>query len=147
MPTPEASDWAKHKPLHDAVLADARHGREWPFAVGDQVRVRGDWGPLVCDLRIYTEKHPDAVLRVHEVAGGGRWLSLRDEDGHVYRGPAGPQYGPSYFRIAEECGGHFPGYRNPGWPGRQEGAYYCLRCDVPMPDSTRALLGEEKPGG
>ncbi len=141
------SGWARHKPLHDAVLGEARHGREWPFAPGDQVRTRGNWGPLCCDLRIYADQHPDAVLTVHEVSAGGRWLSLRDEDGHVYAGPAGPVYGPTYFRIAGECGDHFPGYCTPGWPASQEGAYFCLRCDEPMPDITRALLGEEASRG
>ena len=127
------SDWARHKPLHDAVLAEARHGRDWPFAVGDQVRVREAQG---CEsLRIYTD--PGTVLTVYEVADGGRWLSLRGEDGHRHCG-----FGPSYFRIAGECGGHFPGYRNPDWRVRQVGAYFCLRCDEPMPEVTRVLLGD-----
>lgn len=136
------SGWAKHKALHGAVLAKARGGREWPFAVGDKVLARGNWGPLCCDLRIYTDDHPYIPLTVHETCGDGRWLSLRNTDGRVYDGPSGPSYGPTYFRITGECGDHFPGYKNPGWPGRKVGAYYCLRCDVPMPVITRKLLGD-----
>ena len=63
-------------------------------------------------------------------------------DGRVYDG-----FGPTYFRISGECGHHFPGHQTPGWPTRREGAYFCERCDQPMPDITRALLGEETPNG
>ena len=130
-----------------AELAALRHGREWPFAVGDQVRARGDWGSFVDLLQIYTDRSPDAVLTVHEVGSGGQWLSLRDEMGRVYDGAnSRPCYGPSYFRIAGECGDHFPGYRNLEWRTKPTGGEYaCLRCDEIMPALT--LMLKEIQGG
>ena len=81
----------------NAAVAEMRHGREWPFAIGDQVHARGNWGPVTDYIRIYTDAHPDAVLTVHEVKNGGQWLSLRDENGRIYdAGAFGPCYGPTY---------------------------------------------------
>lgn len=98
--------------------------RWWPFTPGDKVQTRGNWGPLVDPLRTHSQKNPGAVYTVHDVADEGRWLSVRDEQGHVYEGMVGPAYGPTYFRIAGECGEHCRGFR--------DGAWLCLRCDMPM---------------
>lgn len=103
-------------------------GRHWPFAVGDRVQCRGNWGPLCCDLRIHWGRHPDAVYVVHAVAAGGRWLSVRDEEtGQVYEHgeTLGPSIGGSYFRVAGDCGEHYPGWST------DEGAWICSRCDRP----------------
>lgn len=114
-----------------AAVAGMRHGREYPFAEGDQVHARDDWGPAVDALRIYAGQHPGAVLTVREVTAGG-WLALQDETGRIYGGPDESRYGATYFQIAGDCIDHFP-----AWPARRGGTYACLRCDEVMPELTR----------
>lgn len=41
----------------------------WPFVVGDKVTCRGNWGPLVTDLRVHSDRNPGAVY--------GSWLCAR----------------------------------------------------------------------
>ena len=96
----------------------------WPFQLGDKVTCRGNWGPLVTDLRIHSQQNPGAVYEVCAAWAGGRWISLKDEQGRVYGAEPGG-YGHTYFRVAGDCGGHVPGHRDGGW--------LCLRCDDPTP--------------
>lgn len=133
----EPSNWERFRPLQAAGLAKARNGREYPFAVGDQVHALEDWGPAVDDLLTYAKQHPGAIFTVHEVTAGG-WISLEDETGRIYGGQDESRYGSSYFRIAGNCGAHFPAYRILNW-ANHEGAYACLRCGKKLPELTKLL--------
>ena len=109
---------------YTAALADAQGHRECVFAPGEKVTCRGNWGPLVGALRVYDGNHPGAVYTVHATQNGA--MSVRDRDGRVYGQESyGPAYGWMYFRIAGECGDHFPAFR--------DHSYYCARCDEPTP--------------
>lgn len=103
----------------------------WPFVLGDKVTCRGNWGPLCTDLRVHSQENPGAVYEVCETKGDGRWIALRDQDGHVYAGEPWNGYGHTYFRIASECGEHVPTYRS------KAGGWLCARCDEPLPGSGR----------
>jgi hypothetical protein len=121
---------------------EGRVTRDWQFAVGERVRCNGDWGVLICDLSIRYEDEPDAVYVIHEVAGDGRWVSLRDEStGKIYgeclRSYGGrPGIGPGYFRIAGECGIHRPTYDSGSLFSDRQPGFYCARCDAPLPEAS-----------
>lgn len=136
--TATETDWLS---TYTAKLRELHGGRDWPFAVGDRVTARGNWGVLCCQLRAHADRDPGAVYTVCDVRGGGRWLALRDEDGTVYFGEPWGGIGPGYFRISGECGEHFPQYRE----GRYPGIYECGRCDQVMPEITE-ILRREVPG-
>ena len=119
---------------YTAKMRELRGGREWPFTAGDCVTARGNWGVLCCGLRVHADQNPGAVYTITEVVDGGRWLSLRDADGKVY----GPGYGTTYFRLAGECGNHWPQYREGDYPG----TYECGRCGQVMPEVTEILRRE-----
>lgn len=100
----------------------------WPFVLGDKVTCRGNWGPLVTDLRAHSQDHPGAVYEVCATTEDGRWIALRDSDGRVYgAGRVVASYGHTYFRIAGECGDHVPTFR-----GGTNGSWLCARCDAPL---------------
>jgi hypothetical protein len=127
-------DWLSR---YTAKMRELHGGRPGPFAVGDRVTCRGNWGPLVDLLRIHSDRHPGYVYTIHEVKLGGSYYALRDDDGNVYFGGVGG-IGPCYFRIAGECGDHFPQYRE----GAYHGVYACARCDQVMPEVTEILRRE-----
>lgn len=106
----------------------------WPFIVEDKVTCRGNWGPLCGDLRIHADRHPGAVYEVVEERGDGRWIALRDSDGHLHSG-----YGHTYFRIAGDCGEHVPTFR-----GGEHGSWICARCDEPLPGPGETVTGQEQ---
>ena len=106
-------------------------GWKWPFAVGDKVTARGNWGPLCCDLRIHSNANPGAVYTVHD-SSAGRWIALRDEACGYGEHPCA-MFGHSYFRNAGECGEHAPHWTDDGWR--------CARCDsetAEIPDGNHA---------
>jgi hypothetical protein len=109
-----------------ARLAPATDERIFPFAVGDRVTCRDNWGPLCSALRVRAEKNPGEQFTVHEVRGG-RWMSLRADDGRLYCHDSvfGASIGPTYFRIAGPCGTHYPAYSS------ARGGWVCARCDEP----------------
>jgi len=132
---------ATMSPWLSAYTAKMRElqGRDGPFEAGDRVAARGNWGVLVCDLRIHAERNPGAVYLVGEVRAEGRWLAaLQDEAGVVYSTEPTAGLGPCYFRIVGECGQHFPSYLEGDYPG----TYACARCDQIMPEVTEILRRE-----
>lgn len=131
-------DWLS---AYTAKLRELHNGRDWPFAVGDLVTARGNWGVLCGELRAHAERNPGAVYTVSDVRDGGRWLALQAETGEPFFAEPWSGIGPGYFRIAGECGNHFAQYREGVYPG----IYECARCDQVMPEVTE-ILRREVPG-